>query len=159
MKEYPYWWDTVPALRAGNLELRTENSEPGTPNSERGTPNSESRTPHAELRTSSAPGIQNPGIRTDVIIIGAGYTGLAAARVLARAGASVLVLEREHVAFGASSRNGGQVLTGLKLHPQTLVARYGQSKARALFDVSRESIHSLEALLQDERIACDYERC
>jgi succinate-semialdehyde dehydrogenase/glutarate-semialdehyde dehydrogenase len=39
----------------------------------------------------------------------AGYTGLAAARQLARAGASVLVIERERVGWGASSRNAGQV--------------------------------------------------
>ena len=52
-------------------------------------------------------------------MIGAGYTGLAAARHLTRTGASVLVLERDRVGAGASSRNGGQVLTGLKLAPAT----------------------------------------
>jgi len=50
--------------------------------------------------------------------------------------ASVVVLEREWVGWGASSRNGGQVLTGLKLDPATLVARYGEGQARLLFDVS-----------------------
>src|SRR6516225_11941373 len=72
--------------------------------------------------------------RADVAVIGAGYTGLSAARVLARAGASVVVLERERAGWGASSRNGGQVLTGLKLDPGTLVARYGEQRARQLFD-------------------------
>ena len=51
--------------------------------------------------------------RVDVAVIGAGYTGLAAARVLARRGARVAVLEAQTVGWGASSRNGGMVLTGM----------------------------------------------
>ena len=61
----------------------------------------------------------------DVLVIGAGYTGLAAARRLASRGASVLVVDSEGIGWGASSRNGGQLLTGLKVDPATLVARYG----------------------------------
>ena len=91
-------------------------------------------------------------------IIGAGYTGLAAARQLARAGASVVVLERERAGWGASSRSGGQVLTGLKLDPATLVARFGESRARDLFKVSLDSIAALERLIAGEAIECDYHR-
>ena len=91
-------------------------------------------------------------------VIGAGYTGLAASRQLARAGASVVVLERERVGWGASSRNGGQVVTGLKLDPATLVTRVGPSRARELFDISLESIATLEALIAGEAIECEYER-
>ncbi len=93
----------------------------------------------------------------DVAIVGAGYTGLSAARHLARAGASVVVLEAERVGWGASSRNGGQVLAGLKLDPVTLVARYGATRARQLFDLSLESIERLEALIGAESIACELE--
>ncbi len=98
-------------------------------------------------------------VRVDVAVIGGGYTGLSAARQLARQGASVVVLERERIGWGASSRNGGQVLTGLKLDAATLVARYGESRARALFERSLESIAFLERVIDDESIACDYERC
>ena len=91
-------------------------------------------------------------------MVGAGYTGLSAARQLAKAGASVVVLEREHVGFGASSRNAGQVLTGLKIDVETLVARHGEAQTRLLFDISLESITALERLITDERIDCDYER-
>lgn len=94
----------------------------------------------------------------DVLIIGAGYTGLSAARVLARSGASVLVLEREHAGWGASSRNSGQVLTGLKVGVATLVARYAEARARQLFDVGRQSIAGLEALIQEEQIDCQFAR-
>jgi glycine/D-amino acid oxidase-like deaminating enzyme len=77
---------------------------------------------------------------------------------LARAGAAVVVIERERIGWGASSRNGGQVLTGLKLDPATLVARYGEGRARALFDVARQSLERLEALIAEAAIDCDYER-
>ena len=94
----------------------------------------------------------------DVLVVGAGYTGLAAARGLARSGASVVVVDREHAGWGASSRNGGQVLTGLKLEPAALVAMFGETRARELFDVSLDSMAALESLLGDEAIRCGYER-
>jgi glycine/D-amino acid oxidase-like deaminating enzyme len=96
--------------------------------------------------------------RADVVVVGAGYTGLSAARQLARAGASVAVIEREQAGWGASSRNGGQVLTGMKLEPGALVARFGESRARELFDVASESIACLEALIAEESIDCEYQR-
>ena len=129
MKQYPFWWDSVPALRAATLHA-------------------EPTTEHAELRSRTF----------DVAIVGAGYTGLSAARALAKTGASVVVLEREHVGAGASSRNGGQVLTGLKLDPATLVDRYGERRARELFDISLASIARVEAIIAEEAIACDYAR-
>ena len=96
--------------------------------------------------------------RVDVVVVGAGYTGLAAARYLAQTGASVLVLERDRVGAGASSRNGGQVLTGLKLDPATLVDRFGEAKARRLFDIALDSMRRLEDIISEERIDCDYTR-
>jgi glycine/D-amino acid oxidase-like deaminating enzyme len=96
--------------------------------------------------------------RVDVAVIGAGYTGLSAARHLARAGASVIVLERERIGWGASSRNGGQVLTGLKLDPAALVKQKGEAKARQMFDAATASIDHLEALITAESIRCGYTR-
>ena len=93
-----------------------------------------------------------------MVVVGAGFTGLAAARRLARAGASVLVLERGSIGEGASSRNAGQVLTGLKLDTATLVARYGETRAKELFDVSTDAIAELEQLVADEGIDCDLAR-
>jgi glycine/D-amino acid oxidase-like deaminating enzyme len=96
--------------------------------------------------------------RADVAIVGGGYTGLSAARELARRGASVVVLERERVGSGASGRNAGQVLTGLRLPPSTLLARFGPARARQLFDISLEAIATLESIVRDEALQCDYER-
>ncbi len=98
-----------------------------------------------------------PG-QTDVAIVGAGYTGLSAALALARRGASVVVLERDRIGSGASSRNGGQVLTGLKLDAATLVARFGEPAARRLFDASIEAIATLERLIGEEGLDCEYVR-
>ncbi|HKB11618.1 MAG TPA: FAD-binding oxidoreductase [Vicinamibacterales bacterium] len=96
--------------------------------------------------------------KPDVVIVGAGYTGLAAARHLARVGASVVVLERERAGWGASSRNGGQVLTGLKVDAATLVDRYGEARARELYGEEQRAIARLESLIAEESIACDYGR-
>lgn len=93
----------------------------------------------------------------DVLIVGAGYTGLAAARHLARSGASVVVVERGTVGAGASGRNGGQVLTGLKVDAATLVARYGEPRARALMELGTQAIDDLAALVAEEQIACGLE--
>jgi len=106
----------------------------------------------------SSPQAQVLPAKVDVAIVGAGYTGLAAARHLAGAGASVVVLERERVGWGASSRNGGQVLTGLKLDAATLVHRYGDARARELYDEETRAIARLESLIAAESIACEYAR-
>src|SRR5262245_42108780 len=97
--------------------------------------------------------------RTDVAVLGGGYTGLAAARRLARAGAATLVLEKEAIAAGASSRNGGQVLTGLKLGPRDLLRRFGRQRPRQLFSPSLDPIAFLEAVIAEEGIDCAYVRC
>jgi glycine/D-amino acid oxidase-like deaminating enzyme len=95
----------------------------------------------------------------DVAVIGGGYTGLSAARTLARGGARVVVLEREALGWGASSRNGGQVLTGLKVGAAALVERFGPERARRFFRSSIDAIDFLAALVAEEGIDCGFVRC
>ena len=102
--------------------------------------------------------VERPPNQIDVAIVGGGYTGLAAARRLAIGGASVVVLERDRIGSGASSRNGGQVLTGLKVDASTLVAKYGETRAREFFEVGNRAIAALESVIADEAIDCGYER-
>jgi glycine/D-amino acid oxidase-like deaminating enzyme len=96
--------------------------------------------------------------RVDVAIVGGGYTGLAAALALAKRGATVAVLEAQQIGWGASSRNGGMVLTGLKLEAGALIARYGRATARRLFTASLAAITCVEQIIAEERIACDFTR-
>jgi glycine/D-amino acid oxidase-like deaminating enzyme len=94
-----------------------------------------------------------------VAIIGGGYTGLAAARALARRGADVTVLERHTIGWGASSRNGGFVLPGFKPEVEALARELGVTEARRLFELSLQAICALEALIAEEAIDCGYVRC
>ncbi len=96
--------------------------------------------------------------KVDVAIIGGGYTGLSAARTFAKQGVRVAVLEAETMGWGASSRNGGMVLTGLKLPMQTIIQRYGRDLAKRLFQYSLDSIDTVENIVKDENIDCGFVR-
>lgn len=96
--------------------------------------------------------------RSDVAIVGGGYTGLAAAHVLARQGASTTVLEQHTLGWGASSRNGGFVLPGYQPEAESLSRQYGLAQARRLFAVSLEAVEYLERLVQEEQIDCGFTR-
>ena len=94
----------------------------------------------------------------DIAIIGAGFTGLPAALALAKRGAKVIVLESETIGWGASSRNGGMVLTGLKLGVNQLMAKYGRDLTRRMYAASIETIDVVERIVKEENIACDFAR-
>lgn len=96
--------------------------------------------------------------RVDAAVVGAGYTGLAAAIALARAGRSVIVFEAEDAAWGCSARNGGQIGSGVKPGPDALERRFGREGARA---VVREGLASLEHtidFIEREGVECDLHR-
>jgi glycine/D-amino acid oxidase-like deaminating enzyme len=95
----------------------------------------------------------------DVAIVGAGFCGLSAARALAKRGVRVAVLEAETLGWGASCRNGGMVLTGMKLPVPTLVARYGRELVQRMYAASLESINLVEQVVNEEGIACNFSRC
>ena len=94
----------------------------------------------------------------DFAIIGGGYTGLSAARTLAKQGAKVVVLEAETMGWGASSRNGGMTLTGLKPAMQTVIKKYGRELAKNLFQASIDSADTVEQIVKEENIDCGFER-
>src|SRR6266852_6431373 len=108
-----------------------------------------------------ATGNRTPALpeRVDVAIIGAGFTGLSAARTLAKHGANVAVLEGNTIGWGASSRNGGMVLTGMKLDVGTLAKRYGMELTRRMYADSLASIDLVEQIVREENIDCNFARC
>ena len=94
----------------------------------------------------------------DIVIIGAGYTGLSCALALARAGRSVIVIDSSAPGFGASSRSGGMVGHGHRLSYAKLEARYGTPKARAIL---REGVAAFDftiGLIERERIDAKFAR-
>src|SRR6266550_3963185 len=95
----------------------------------------------------------------DVAVVGGGYCGLSAVRTLAKRGVNVAVFEAETFGWGASSRNGGMVLTGMKLPVPTLIKRYGRETAQNMYAASLESIDCVEQIVREENIGCNFARC
>src|SRR5688500_6677345 len=94
----------------------------------------------------------------DVAVIGGGYTGLSAAHTLAKNEVKAAVLEANTIGWGASSRNGGMVLTGLKVGMRAVLKKYGQDIAKRLFQSSLDSIDTVEQVVNDEEIDCGFAR-
>jgi glycine/D-amino acid oxidase-like deaminating enzyme len=113
---------------------------------------------HDTVEMPSADHLNDLPSKVDLAVIGAGIPGLSAARQLARRGASVAVLESETIGWGASSRNGGMALTGLKLDAEVVEARYGHELTRQLFDDSLASLTTVEQIINQEHINCSFAR-
>ena len=96
--------------------------------------------------------------KVDFVIIGSGYTGLTAARVLAKADSSVAVFDEKKIGWGASSRNGGMATPGLKQDIFKIYKKYGIEYAREFWKVSVDAIDLLENIIQEEKINCDWSR-
>jgi glycine/D-amino acid oxidase-like deaminating enzyme len=96
---------------------------------------------------------------TDVAIVGAGYSGLCAALQLRQSGVTVVVLEAGEPGWGASGRNGGQVIPGLKHDPDELVAMYGAEAGEHLVRVAGGAPDTVFDLIERHGIDCDARRC
>ena len=96
--------------------------------------------------------------KADVVVVGGGFTGLAAARALALKGASVVVLEAGRVIGEASGRNGGQCNTGVAQDYAALSASLGPAQARDYYKAYESAVQSVVTLVEQEQIACDLKR-
>lgn len=94
-------------------------------------------------------------VTTDICIVGAGFTGLSAGLELAARGFSVTIVEAERVGFGASGRNGGQLINGYSRSLDLLQRRYGLDKGRALGAVALEGAAIIRERVAKFEIACD----
>ncbi len=94
-------------------------------------------------------------IKADLVVIGGGCTGLSAALFAAERGLRVALLEGGRLAWGASGRNGGQIIPGLRLGPQELAQRYGNDEAKRLFTLAVSARKLVTGLIEEHGIACD----
>lgn len=92
----------------------------------------------------------------DVLIVGAGYTGLHSALHTARAGLSTLVLDAEAPGYGCSTRNGGHISTSVKANYPALAKRYSEDIASELLQAGKDSLDYIKAFVADEQIDCDF---
>jgi glycine/D-amino acid oxidase-like deaminating enzyme len=92
----------------------------------------------------------------DVVIVGAGYTGLGAAIRLARAGRSVQVFDKQHPGEGASTRNGGITSGNLRPSHAELVRRFGEARATAILAEAKAAREDLYRFIAEEKIDCDF---
>lgn len=96
--------------------------------------------------------------RTDVAIIGGGYTGLAAALHLAEAGITVTVLEAVEPGFGGAGRNVGLVNAGMWVMPDHLCDVLGPVRGERLLTLLGDGPQEVFALVERLGIACEVER-
>ncbi len=94
-------------------------------------------------------------IDTDVAVVGAGFTGLHAALVLAAQGRDVTVIDANQPGWGASGRNGGQVIPGLHASPSALVRRYGKTRGERWLKAGLESANTLFDVIRTQQLECD----
>ena len=96
----------------------------------------------------------NGDFRFDVAVIGGGFTGLSAALACAERGFSVVLIEAEHIGFGASGRNGGQLIPGLRWSLSDLEREFGRDRAQTLFDLCWRD-NRVKARIDKHGIDCD----
>lgn len=89
------------------------------------------------------------------LVIGAGYTGLSAAIALAESGVDTVVLDAREPGFGASGRNGGQVIPAFKYDPDQLGKMFGEDTGQAVLDMVSRTADAVFDLVRRFDIACE----
>lgn len=91
----------------------------------------------------------------DIAVIGGGFTGLSAALACAEKGLNVALLEAETIGFGASGRNGGQLIPGLRWSMREIDKEFGRERAQAIFDLAYGAVERVKSRIAKHDIACD----
>jgi glycine/D-amino acid oxidase-like deaminating enzyme len=92
-------------------------------------------------------------VQADVVIIGAGYTGLSAAHHIAKSGLKPVVLEANRPGWGASGRNGGVITAKFRQSFRGIDAAHGRAMARRMYEIAHESVEIVEELVSEFGIA------
>jgi gamma-glutamylputrescine oxidase len=91
----------------------------------------------------------------EICVLGGGYTGLSTAIALLEKGYKVTLLEAERIGWGASGRNGGQIVNGLNASLDTIARRYGQDTAAFVGTMLQEGARLIRERVAKYNIACD----
>jgi glycine/D-amino acid oxidase-like deaminating enzyme len=118
--------------------------------------------PKSLWATTATPAVSHPPLSGDVtadcVIVGGGFTGLSTALHLAERGFGTILLEANEPGWGASGRNGGQVIPGLKLDPSEMRAKYGKERGRRLTKTVGATADLVFDLIKRHAIECDATR-
>ena len=93
-------------------------------------------------------------VQADVVIIGAGYTGLSAAHHIAKSGLTPVVLEANRPGWGASGRNGGVITAKFRQSFRGIDAAHGRAMAKRMYEIAHESTEIVEELVSEFDITC-----
>ena len=96
-------------------------------------------------------------IAADVCVVGGGFAGLSAAIELADRGYSVVVLEAKHIGWGASGRNGGQIIAGLACEQAVIEKALGLEAAKKVWGMTLEALDLVRERVKRFNIKCDLE--
>lgn len=91
----------------------------------------------------------------DVAVIGGGFTGLSAALACAEKGLKVALFEGKTIGFGASGRNGGQLIPGLRWSMREIDEEFGRERAKAIFDLAYGAVGRVQDRITTHNIQCD----
>ena len=97
-------------------------------------------------------------IACDVAIVGSGIAGLSTAYELAKAGKSVVVLDRGPIARGMTARTTAHITTALDDYYRTLIAVRGEVAARQFYSAQVAAVHRMGVIVEEEKIDCDFTR-
>ncbi len=97
-------------------------------------------------------------LSTDICVVGGGYSGLSTAIALREKGYNVVLLEAANIGFGASGRNGGQLVNSFSRDIDHIEKHYGNKTAQALGDMAFEGADCIRDLIKRYDIECDYKQ-
>lgn len=97
-------------------------------------------------------------VEADVCVVGGGYAGLSAALELAARGYSVVLLEAQRVGWGASGRNGGQVIVGFGSDGECAIEKqFSREDALRAWEVSTAALDLVRRRIREHAIDCDWQ--
>jgi gamma-glutamylputrescine oxidase len=93
-------------------------------------------------------------VKTDVCVIGGGFTGLVTALNLARRGVNVTLIERHRMGWGASGRNSGQIIPGFNMNARDLERIYGDETAIESYKATLRAMQFIKDTVASRKIDC-----